>query len=139
VSSRGRSAAVTISCWVALALYSVLLFYLSSWRVPRSLDIGKDQLDKLLHAGAYGLWALLFLVALSRSAPGLGPLRSAAWAAAAGTLYGALTELHQLLVPERSADVLDLLANFAGAALAAGAWWALDRVRQGQLRRGRGT
>ncbi len=64
--------------------------------------------DKVIHAGAYAVLAALLTVALGR--------RPVA-AIAAATLYGLTDELHQALVPGRTPDPLDLLADLAGATL----------------------
>jgi VanZ family protein len=75
--------------------------------------------DKLLHAGAFGLLALLLERATRR--PALTLLVTA--------LYGVVTELLQLAAAGRSADPFDALADLAGAALALAAVTILRRSR----------
>lgn len=77
--------------------------------------------DKLLHAAAYGLLALLLARALHGSSQAaLGELALAAclWA----TAFGGIEEILQLFLTDRSAEVGDVLANAFGAALAACVW-----------------
>lgn len=63
--------------------------------------------DKAAHAGAYGLLAFFFWLALRRA---VLPI-------VLSTLYGVSDELHQAFVPGRSLDPFDLLADAAGACL----------------------
>jgi VanZ family protein len=71
-------------------------------------------LDKLVHAFLYGvLGALAVRPAL---ATGRGA-RSLAWLVIAIAAFAALDEVHQLLVPGRSADPFDWMADMAGALL----------------------
>lgn len=86
-----------------------------------------DDLDKLAHAGMYGLWALIFVAALSRSVPALGVGWVCALGLVATVFAGAFDEVHQSFVPERSSDPLDLAADAAGGLLAVAAWWLLTR------------
>jgi VanZ family protein len=75
--------------------------------------------DKLLHAAAFGIFALLIERSLRHQDRSLF-LRSRSVAAAIllATLYGVTDELHQMLVPGRFSSVLDVVADAAGAALA---------------------
>lgn len=77
--------------------------------------------DKWLHAGTYA--TLAFLVAFALSA-GTGRALLAAWLLAAA--FGAGVEVVQYPLAARSADVLDALANAAGAALGVGVWVAVS-------------
>jgi VanZ family protein len=66
--------------------------------------------DKVLHALVFGLLAVLLYVLA-------GPRTTlAVFAAVVG--IGVLDELHQAFVPGREADLADLLADAAGAAIA---------------------
>lgn len=71
--------------------------------------------DKLVHAGAFGVLALLFYVATGR-----------VWLSVLlASLYGATDELHQGLVPGRAADVRDWLADCLGALAGVGFGWGV--------------
>jgi len=89
------------------------------------------SVDKVLHAGAYGVLAGLAAWALTRGAlrSATGPVLLAAWLLA--TAYGATDEFHQYFVPGRSADVADLLADALGALAAAGAIRAWGIIARG--------
>ncbi len=83
--------------------------------------------DKLLHAAVFGLLAVLWYWA-RRDSDGAG--RAAATAVGLAVFWGALDEAHQSFVPGRTADLLDLLADAAGSALAALACLAVARARR---------
>lgn len=92
--------------------YMGFIFYLSS----RSW--GGTQLfphaDKVIHICLYAvLGALCYWTLLATTLRGRAMLPHLA--AAIATLYGVTDELHQLFVPGRSCDVLDLAADLAGA------------------------
>lgn len=88
-----------------------------------------DGTDKVLHAVLYsGLGALLV-----RALAG-GWRRRIRWGvvvAAVGmaVAYGASDELHQSFVPPRRADVLDVVADGVGAAIAACSLYGWDIIR----------
>ena len=98
-----------------------LVFWLSS--SPDAQGVGnflRPPLDKLAHAGSFGLLALFFRFATGRA------LLSVLLA----SLYGLSDELHQAGVPGRDADGLDWVADTLGACFAVGAVWFLTRRRR---------
>jgi len=84
-----------------------LIFYLSSLSAPPGQDLFPEQ-DKAEHFFLYLILGILLLRAL-RSNP-------AAWSATLGFAYAITDEIHQAFVSARSADVLDILVDFAGVA-----------------------
>lgn len=101
-----------LSLLLALA-WMGLIFYLSS---QPSLDIPGlfPHQDKVMHFGFYGVLGVLLLGAMAM--PPNGFQRPAALLATAlASLYGVSDEVHQMFVPGREADVLDWLADTAGA------------------------
>lgn len=79
--------------------------------------------DKLLHAGAFGLLAVLLLRGFRR---GTYPLTATAMLAAVAVtaLYGALDEYHQSFVAGRVPSWGDFAADVAGAIVAVTLAWA---------------
>ena len=77
------------------------------------------------------------LGALTARATGKG-LRDVSWRAVVGailisTLYGVSDEYHQMFVPGRSFDVLDMVADAIGSTAGASAVGAWSRIRIGRL------
>ena len=94
-------------------LYWLAIFWAT--HVPGSLVPQAAGFDKWAHFFAYaGLAVVLALAASVIWRPGLATYVGV-WLVAAS--YGALDELTQLLVPGRSADVRDWLADIGGAGL----------------------
>lgn len=95
-------------------LLAGFIFYLSSLSSIRGPNF--PGADKVAHLGIYA--ALGFLCA--RALFGYGHVRAARLGGALlAAAYGATDELHQLFVPGRSAEWLDLLADAVGAVLGA--------------------
>jgi VanZ family protein len=117
--------------WGPVLLWAAWIFYLSSqshppvpsWLLP-------EGSDKVLHGWEYGLLGLLCFRAFRRAAGPWAAERALVLAILSATLYGLSDELHQAFVPDRTADLFDLLADGIGAA--AGAWglcWYEGRAR----------
>ncbi len=111
--------------WAAVMVYAGFLFFLSSLSIPLPLPFAPGVgLDKLTHLAAYGFLSFLLFRALHISFPQAALWRIALAAAMLATLYGASDEVHQLYVPNRQAEILDLVADGIGAFLTAGFCWA---------------
>lgn len=95
-----------VLAWVPAAAWAAAIFAVSAR--PSVAIPGFWSADKLLHFAAYAL--LGFLVAHGADRSGLPPR----WAVAIGCLYGASDEIHQALVPGRSADPADWAADALG-------------------------
>ena len=112
---------------IAWAAVIFILLSLPSSSFPKA-PIYVPSLDKLIHAAMFFIMALFlhrsFSVAPSIAAPLL-------LAVIAATLYGSLGEVYQMLLPDRSADVVDALSNGAGAFLYA----AAARLKSGSKRK----
>ncbi len=76
-------------------------------------------LDKILHAAAFGAFALAFSFWFSDEKWAEKPVKYIALVFAAAALYGISDELHQYFVPGRDMSVYDWFADCAGAAAAA--------------------
>lgn len=110
--------------WGPVGAYMALVFFFSS---QASLPGSSLTPDWIQHAVAFGGLALVVLRAVSGGRwAGVTPgAVVAAWLIA--TIYGITDEWHQSFVPGRMADVRDVVADAAGAALAVGAafWWGM--------------
>jgi VanZ family protein len=105
-----------LSLLSALA-WMVTLFWLSHQPSLSTPSLFEGQ-DKLFHAGAYGLLAMLLLAAHRMQAGGYR-WREIRVSALIASLYGLSDEIHHAFVPGRSAEFADWLADTAGALLAA--------------------
>jgi VanZ family protein len=94
---------------VAVTVYAALIFVVSIVPVHGGPSI--LYLDKAVHLGEYFLLAWLLVQALRHYH---------VWAWLYATSYGVLIELIQAMVPWRSAEAMDALANAIGAAC--GVW-----------------
>ncbi len=113
-----------LSLTLALAWMGMIFFLSHQPSLPTpSLFPGQD---KLFHAGAYGLLALLYLGSLPRHRPGHAG-RQVLIVSLLAILYGVTDEFHQSFVPGRSPELLDLLADGVGAFTAA---WLATLVKQ---------
>jgi VanZ family protein len=117
----------TLRYWVPVALYASLIFAGSAISNPPEAiaSVLKAVSDKVLHLCEYGVLGALVYRAC-RHAAGPWVARHAVIVAAFGcAAYGLSDEVHQLFVPFRQGDLLDLVADTTGALLGAWAWrWA---------------
>jgi len=111
--------------WLALLFaYCAFIFYLSnqpSLPVPALFP----HQDKLFHAGAYGVMALLAISFFKYQLSTLNLALAVAFVFCA--LFGVTDEWHQSFVEGRQADVLDWLADCFGALLAL---WFYKRIKR---------
>jgi len=102
--------------WPALANGVAILIVGSLPMAPP----GAERLsDKTLHAIGFGIFAALAARALRALSPGSGQARALAGGVGASSLLGGVLELWQALLPYRSAELLDFVADVLGALLAA--------------------
>lgn len=109
--------------WALAALWALVLFLQSSSSTAGSfLARFPDGADKVAHAAAYGVLGAFLTLATGRI-----------WLATLLALaFGVTDEFHQYFVPERSADLLDVLADGSGALLGASLVAFLSRLRRGR-------
>ncbi|WP_186441682.1 VanZ family protein [Desulfamplus magnetovallimortis] len=100
-------------------IYCILIFVQSSFPSLEALPSFPFS-DKLMHLGGYALLGALAVRDFKRQFKDKSRLSITICAIAFSTFYGATDEFHQSFVAGRSADLMDLLADFAGSV--AGAW-----------------
>ena len=112
-------------CWLPVALYAGMIFYMSSQSHPEEQlpsFLLKDVSDKVLHAVEYAGLAVLCYRAF-RWAAGPSVARQAlVLAIVTASIYGITDEVHQFFVPFRESSWLDWLADTAGATVGALSW-----------------
>lgn len=128
----------TLRYWGPVGLYAALIFGGSSISTPPEViaSVLKEIWDKALHLCEYGLLGALAYRAC-RHAAGPWVAQHAVIVAVAGcAIYGLSDELHQLFVPFREGDSLDLVADTMGALLGAWTWRWAEWRKPGVLGRG---
>jgi len=105
-----------------------ILFGLSS---RSSVPIPFTIWDKYAHASAYGVLSLLVVWAMASGAWRRITFVTVVLATLVSVVYGWSDEVHQLFVPARQYDWLDLGADTTGAFLAAVGAWAWGIILRG--------
>jgi len=110
---------LTFFRYVPAPLLALAIWILSSLSTLPLPDTGLSFQDKLLHAGAYGILALVVSLWVSP-----GYIRRCQWHAwmiivLISAAYGALDEVHQSFIPGRDTSFYDWLADLAGALIGA--------------------
>lgn len=111
--------------WGPVAAYMALLFTLSAMASPPSPVELNDKVKHVIGYGGLGLLAVRATAGGTLSGA-TGGAAVAAWAIAVG--YGVTDELHQRVVPGRTADAADVLADAAGAAAVIVPVWAFGII-----------
>ena len=106
--------------WMPVAIYMAGIFYFSS--LPGT-QLTIELPDKPIHLFLYLFMGLLVVRALSGGLPARISSAVAGGALVVTVGYGVTDEFHQSFVPGRSADLQDLYADMAGAALGVSACW----------------
>jgi VanZ family protein len=117
-----------VAWWLPVVAYMAMLFGFSS--VSTLPPLPGDLSNYHAHFAAYGGLAALTVRALAR-----GSLRNVTWqvvcaAVAVASVYGVTDEYHQLFVPGRTFDVMDIAADAIGSIVSAtglGAWGIIRR------------
>lgn len=104
---------------IALVLYCLAIFILSSIPGDNFPEVDFKYTDKLVHAAVYLVLCLLFFYSLKNQSKNVKLKRFAAEFAVLFTvLYGITDEIHQYFVPNRNCELSDWIADAAGAVIA---------------------
>jgi VanZ family protein len=111
-----------LSLWLPVIAWMALLFFLSSQsRLP---TLPGPITDKWEHFVAYAVLGALTLRALAHAEWRRVTLAAVAVAIAMSSAYGISDEVHQRFVPGRDYEVLDMIADAIGSAVATSLLWA---------------
>jgi VanZ family protein len=107
--------------WVPVLIYGLIIFYLSSQSYPdQHLPSFIFSIsDKILHAFEYGILGILLYRAFKQTTQ---TTQSISLAIICVIAFGISDEMHQWFVPQRQADVWDLVADTEGAAFLILVW-----------------
>jgi VanZ family protein len=117
-----------ITLWLPIVAYMAMLFGFSSLStIP---DPPGNLSSYHVHTGAYAGLGMLAARALAK-----GRLRKVTWrvvcgAIAISSIYGVTDEYHQLFVPGRAFDVMDMVADAIGSVIGASAVGAWSIIRR---------
>lgn len=103
-----------------LALFCGAIFWQSSYPSVISEPLFPCD-DKVMHLVAYAMMGILAARWIRQEKQEISPLRLRILALAFTILYGMSDEIHQAFVPDRSASVMDWLADGTGALI--GVWF----------------
>ncbi|MFQ5646294.1 MAG: VanZ family protein [bacterium] len=103
--------------WVPTLLYMGLIFYFSSQSDLGISIVPIENFDKLLHFSEYFVLCLLFYRSLVNSPTDRLSGNAVVLAIVFSLLYAVSDEFHQWFIPNREADILDIVADGAGAAV----------------------
>lgn len=95
-------------------MYCALIFLQSSFAAPDEIP-DLPYIDKVLHFFGYALLGGLVLRAYRPVMTNRSDLSLIFWSIFFSTLYGVTDEIHQYFIPERSADVFDVMMDFIGS------------------------
>ncbi len=109
----------------AVVVISVMaiIFFLSSLPGDEIFLPDVVNIDKLLHAGIYGLLALTVLFTVLEKRYQRNPFAISLLIVLFCMLYGVSDEYHQSFVPYRTPSVADLVADTTGAVIAVLFWF----------------
>lgn len=99
-----------------------LIFVISSFEVDVPGARHFPLRDKGIHFVEYAVLGWLCAAASARTWPRASLWRTAAFAVFVSVLWGVSDEIHQALVPGRSSELGDVVADFVGSAAGAAAW-----------------
>lgn len=124
-----RTTLSVLRYWGPVGLYAGIIFWGSSISNPPEAisSILKEVSDKILHMCEYSILGALSYRACRHGASGLVSRHAVLAAVIGSALYGVSDETHQLFVPFREADVLDLVADAFGSTLGAWGWRLMER------------
>lgn len=105
---------------ISFIICACLIFFLSAQSKLPTPVRPFFGLDKLFHAIAFGAFAFTLSFWFKRERWAENCLKYTLLVVGMTALYGLSDEIHQYFVPNRSSSVYDLLADIAGACLAAG-------------------
>jgi len=106
--------------WGLLVGYMACIFTLSA--IPGNFLPDVSAGDKLIHAGEFGLLAVLIYRVFGTHATTWPRARLALLSILGAILYGTTDEFHQIFVPQRATELADVVADSLGATLAVWGW-----------------
>lgn len=101
--------------WLAVSVWMVLIFILSSIPGESLLDIDIPNIDKLVHFLEFFILSILLIRAFRNSFDSLSIEKIATLSLMISILYAIMDETRQHFISDRTPDILDILADFTGS------------------------
>lgn len=108
--------------WIPAFFWALLIFIGSSipgHDIPGSISMASN----FLHIAEYAILGVLSARALKRSSFRFLGWQVMALAFAICVLYGVSDEMHQVIVPGRSVNILDIIADAIGGGIGVSVWF----------------
>lgn len=100
----------------ALAV-AIVIFIASHQAIIKLPDLGFTWEDKVFHMFGYLVFGVTLMLAVRKNFPDMKISKVILIVLALGSLYGISDEFHQSLIPGRTADVFDWIADCCGIGL----------------------
>ena len=114
--------------WSPTLAYMMLIWGLSS--IPKAAPVVIVPMqDKVVHLVEYAILAILYCYSIARTLPQWKRPAVLLLSALLAALWGAVDEWHQSFVPNRSAEVLDAVADALGAIIGCAIVVGLPKAR----------
>ena len=114
--------------WLVIG-YAMLILVISSIPDLSPPQLGFKYQDKLYHFLEYAIFSILLFFALFNSTSNFFKENILFVAILIGIVFAGIDEIHQSLVPGRSADITDFLADFMGLAFVQLVFWLFYRKK----------
>ena len=100
--------------WLPPLLYCVAIYWFSSCERPFGIELKVENIDKLIHLAEYSILGFLLIRAIRNSDVNMSGAMAIVITFCLGTFYGLTDELHQSVIPGRSATVSDFIFDSIG-------------------------
>jgi len=115
---------------IPLLLWLLFIFFMSNQAVEHLARDPFPGFDKVAHMGVYAILGWLMIYAFPIRLRTQRPMLVLVLVVSIALVYGISDEYHQSFVPGRSSEVLDVVADAAGALMAAGWWLVVTKQKQ---------
>ena len=114
-----------IFLWTIVVSYASIIFLVSSIE-GSEIDTGPPGIDKLLHVIEYLILSFLLYASFKKSSNKIKNTTIFLLSFSISALFGISDEIHQLFVPNRYFELLDILSDSLGSLI--GAFWAYKHI-----------
>jgi len=106
--------------WFPVIVYMLAIFINSSLSTVPQVEM--PFFDKIMHLACYAVLGCLLMRAMFNYGYQLKGSRLVILAVLFGSLYGVTDEIHQMFVPGRTAEIMDVVSDSLGTAMGVGVY-----------------